>query len=207
MSYTVHMEVCGFHGGESCFFLTFICIHKHNGLNQYWYGSAGCSAHHIGRVNIATVIRKKQKGQPACMMWGEIFLTTAPENSHRQWDKIHTRQGNSAEMMSALINNWQLFLSVIISSNHQAKIAVCSNCWDLRIFCFSLVYVISNVISLHFGLLTLKGNKGEIMTTFLFFVIFLHLIDTKVISDSLPGLSFFSIRGHKLKLSELQVKS
>ena len=82
------------------FFFTFTCIHKHNGLNQYWYGSVGCSAHHIGRVNIATVIRKKQKGQPACMMWGVIFLTTAPENSHRHWDKIHTTQGNSAEMMS-----------------------------------------------------------------------------------------------------------
>lgn len=63
-------------------FLTFICIHAQNGLNQYWYGPAGCSAHHIGRVNIATVIRKKQKDRPASMTWGESNRAAEPKNSH-----------------------------------------------------------------------------------------------------------------------------
>lgn len=52
-------------------FLAFICIRTHNSLNQYWYGPAARSAHLIGRVNIATVIRAKWKGQPSPVMWGE----------------------------------------------------------------------------------------------------------------------------------------
>lgn len=82
------------------FFSTFICIHKHKGLSQYWYGPAGCSAHHIGRVNIATVIRKNRK-----LMWGENLLTTKPKN---RWN--HTTQGISTHKISGLIHNWNLFL-------------------------------------------------------------------------------------------------
>lgn len=42
-------------------FLTFIYIHTHRRLNQYWYGPAGCPAHHIGKVNIAAAIRKNKR--------------------------------------------------------------------------------------------------------------------------------------------------